>query len=188
MEKPSMETLDHAKLTPREQAAVQGILDRITALAQFLEQNPIPTDPGPEVLYEFLARMKQIQGNTSNGVSLVACLLAKRYLNAHLDMEPFDVALKPQGAPGLDIDERTRAGKRVVGEIKTTVPYGATDLGAAQKYSFEKDFKKLNAAQVEDRFFFVTDRRTFDLVRDRHARKIPGVKVVLLPDGDTFTS
>jgi len=145
-----METLDHATLTSREQAAVQRILDRITELAQFLEQSPMPADPAPEVLYEFLARMKQIQGNTDNGASLVACLLAKRYLNAHLDMEPFDVALKPQGAPGLDIDERTLTGKRVVGEIKTTVPYGARDLGAAQQYSFEKDFQKLGDTFTAD--------------------------------------
>jgi hypothetical protein len=183
-----MQALNHAVLTPLEQASVRGILDRIAALALFLEHNPVSADPTPLALYEFLAQMKQIQGNTNIGVSLVACLLAKQYLNAHLDMEPFDVARKPQGARGLDIDARTVAGKRVVGEIKSTVPYRARDLGGDQKSTFEKDFKKLNGAHAEYRYFFVTERRTFDLVRQRYARKMPGVQVVLLPDGDTFMS
>jgi len=140
------------------------------------------------VLYAYLARMKEIQGNTDNGVSLVACLMAKEYLNRDLDMIPFDAAAKPQGAPGLDIDERTTAGARVVAEIKTTVPYGTNDLGAAQKNSFERDFAKLNAALGSNRYFFVTERRTFDLVRAKYARKIPGVKVVLLPSGESFVA
>jgi hypothetical protein len=183
-----MKTDDQGKLTLRERRAVQAVLDRITALTQFLEDNPVPVDPPAAVLYEYLARMKQIQGNTDNGASLVACLLAKSYLRARLGMEPFDAAEKAQGAPGLDIDARTIAGERVVGEIKTTVPYGAKDLGAQQKTAFEKDFKKLNSANAGHRFFSVTDRRTFALMRERYAQKIPGVSVVLLPDGDTFTA
>lgn len=179
---------ERTTLTAGEQAAVQTILDRIATLSQFLKESTLPQEPSPEVLYEFLARMKQIQGNTDNGCSLVACLLAKQYLSRHLDMASFDVALKPQGAPGLDIDEQTAGGERVVGEIKTTVPYGTKDLGAAQKYSFDKDFEKLNAVQSAKKFFFVTDPRTFDLMRSRYARKIPGVSVVLLPGGQSFVA
>ncbi len=179
---------DQHELTPRERHAVQEILDRIAALAQFLEQSPVPKRPGASVLYRYLARMKEIQGNSDNGVSLVACLMAKEYLNRELDMESFDAATKPQGAPGLDIDEHTTAGARVVGEIKTTMPYGANDLGSAQKSSFEKDFKKLNAIAAANRFFFVTERRTFELMRVKYAARIPGVRVVLLPFGESFVA
>src|SRR4051812_35292643 len=73
----NMETPGHAAITSLEQAAVQKIVDGITALALFLQENPPSSDSGPELLYEYLNRMKQIQGNTSNGVSLVACVLAK---------------------------------------------------------------------------------------------------------------
>jgi len=164
------------------------ILDRIAALARFLEKSPAPADPGLGVLYSYLGRLKAIQGNTNNDVSLVACLMAKEYLNGHLDMKPFDAASKPQGAAGLDMDERTTAGARVVGEIKTTMPYGPSDLGAAQKSSFEKDFKKLNGAAAARRFFFVTERRTFELMRVKYKSKIPGVTVVLLPSGESFVA
>lgn len=179
---------DRHELTLNERRAVKAILDRIVALARFLEESPIPEDLDSAVLYSYLARMKEIQGNTDNGVSLVACLMAKEYLNGHLDMEPFDVAAKAQGAAGLDIDARTRAGARVVAEIKTTMPYGADDLGSAQKTAFEKDFRKLNAAAAGRRFLFLTERRTFELMRLRYASRIPGVKVVLLPSGESIVA
>ena len=176
------------ELTARERRAVHSILDRIMTLARFLQESPVPREPTSADLFSYLARMKEIQGNTDNGTSLVACLLAKEYLYQHLTMVPFDVAAKPQGAPGLDIDERTTDDARVVAEIKTTVPYGAKDLGAAQKASFESDFKKLGAAQAHHRFFFVTDRHTFEIVRARYAPRIRGVRVVLLPCGEAFVA
>ena len=175
-------------LTPREHQAIQAVLDRIAELARFLGHNPVPMDATSADLYSYLARMKNIQGNTDNGVSLVACLMAKEYLNRHLEMAPFDIALKPQGAAGLDIDERTIAGSRVVAEVKTTVPYQPNDLGAQQKAMFKKDFAKLNAAQSPHRFFFVTHPRTFDIMRSKYANEIPGITVVLLPGGQAFVT
>jgi hypothetical protein len=38
------------------------------------------------------------------------------------EIDNFDVSAKPKGVPGLDIDIRTRIGKCIIGEIKTTVP------------------------------------------------------------------
>jgi hypothetical protein len=176
------------ELTPGERQAVKEILDRIAALAGFLEKSPVPTDPDLGVLYSYLAHLKEIQGNSNNDVSLVACLMAKEYLNRQLEMKPFNAVSKAQGAAGLDIDERTKAGARVVAEIKTTMPYGPKDLGAAQQSSFEKDFKKLDAAAAAHRFFFVTEPRTFELMRVKYAAKIPGVTVVLLPSGESFVA
>jgi hypothetical protein len=178
----------HGELTPHEREAVQAVLDRIANLARFLEENPVPEAPDAETLYAYLARMKEIQGNTDNGVSLVACLMAKDYLGRHLPMASYEAAAKPTGAPGLDIDERTTTNERVVAEVKTTVPYGAKDLGNAQKTAFEKDFEKLNEASAAHKFLFVSDRRTFDLLRLKYAPRIPGVTIVLLPMGESFVA
>jgi hypothetical protein len=173
--------------TPNERRQVKAILNRILELTRFLSETQIPTEPDARFMYTYLARMKQIQGNTDNGVSLIACLMAKEYLCRRWEMAAFDIGLKPQGAPGLDIDERTTTGLRVVGEVKTTVPYqGPRDLGSAQKAAFEKDFQKLNTTEAAHRFFFVTERSTFDVIRARYASRIPGVEVVLLPEGDSF--
>lgn len=99
-------------------------------------------------------------------------------------MQPFDVAFKPQGAPGLDIDAKTIDGERVVGEIKTTTPYHGHDLGAAQKLTFVKDFRKLEEAVAVHKFFFVTDEATFDVVQRRYLDQLPGSTVVLLEGRD----
>jgi hypothetical protein len=136
--------------------------------------------------YKYLAMMKEIQGNTSNDISFVACLMAKEYLYRKLPMKPFDVASKPQGAPGLDLDERTQSNQRVIGEIKTTVPYKKDDLGAQQRESFKKDFQKLNSERADYKFFFVTEERTFNIIKKKYAQEIPGVTIVLLITGEDY--
>ena len=138
--------------------------------------------------YGYLEAMKIITGNASNDMSFVAGLMAKDYLVRKLPMRSFDMAAKPQGASGLDIDERTLHGKRVVAEIKTTTPYGTYDLGAQQQATFKKDFAKLNAADADHKFFFVTDKRTFDLMKRKYSVQIPGVTIVLLPSDEEHTA
>ncbi len=102
-------------------------------------------------------------------------------------MQPFDVAAKAQGAPGLDIDAMTEDGERVVGEIKTTVPYNGPDLGASQQATFQKDFDKLRAAEAERKYFFVTNEAVFRLMqRSRYARELEGVTVVLVTTGEEY--
>lgn len=127
--------------------------------------------------------MKQILGNTSNDMSLVAVLLAKEYVCSRHEMAPFDAASKPQGAPGLDIDETTVLGERVIAEIKTTTPYLGDRLGAAQRASFAKDFAKLRRESAAHKYFFVTDRAAFDLSRRELELAAPDVTVVLLGVG-----
>lgn len=163
------------------------IAARINVVAEFLQSAPRPDAAAtPDKWFPYLARIKAIQGNFSNDLSFVSALMAKSYLCETLDMEPFDVALKPQSAPGLDIDERTREGRRVIAEIKTTVPYGTKDLGAQQKTMFLKDFLKLQQTAADHKFFFVTDERSYDLAVGKYANKLAGAAIVLLPEGKRF--
>lgn len=177
------------ELTERERGELRRILASLRDLRDYLQHNPPPGE-GVSLaeLQAYLAGFKAIQGNAHNGASLVATLLAKEFLFNALPMRPFDAALKPQGAPGLDIDEATLEGARVVAEIKTTVPYQASDLGAAQAASFKKDFEKLNATAADHRFFFVTDRRTYAIVQRKYRTMISGTHVVLLPEGESFVA
>ncbi len=119
-------------------------------------------------------------------MSFIAALMAKEYLCSAFPMADFDIGTKAQGAPGLDIDERTIEGHRVIGEIKTTTPYAGSDLGAQQRAMFEKDFAKLNKEDAPHKFFFVTDRATFQVVKRKYHTRIPGVTVVLLPLGESL--
>lgn len=173
--------------TQKELDGVKGICQRLIDLrdnlnAQVLEENLL-SEQNLGCLFGLLTQLKEIQGNSSNDVSLVACLLAKRYLADRFDIGNFDAAAKPQGAPGLDIDLVTSDGIHIIGEIKTTVPYSGArdDLGANQKASFQKDFEKLNKTDADRKFFFVTDDATFEIVNRKYAnRYLQGVEIVLL--------
>ncbi len=172
-------------LTANEQAYLVATTRRIDTLARFLSERPSPThEATTREWYTYLSSLKAILGNASNGMSFVATLMAKDYLSHKLPMKSFDAAAKPQGAPGLDIDERTMDGKRVVAEIKTTTPYQGSDLGAQQKATFKKDFDKLRQVEAEHKFFFVTEQATFEIVKRRYIDQLHGVKVVLLTTGE----
>jgi hypothetical protein len=172
--------------SPLEQNALAGIAARTSRLTEYLARARTPSQDSPigEWL-SFLSGMKAIVGNSDNDVSLVATILARDWLCAHLPMRWFDAVAKAQNAPGLDVDEQTASGERVVGELKTTEPYKTTDFGSAQIDSIRKDFVKLNAAEAAHRFFFVTTRRAFEILSRRYSIEIPLVTIVLLPSGET---
>ncbi len=174
------------ELTASERAQLAAIQNRLDALRQYLDGRSTPSpESSAQNWFDYLLQMKRILGNASNSDSFVACLMAKEYLSTRLPMRPFDVALKPQGAPGLDIEASTEDGKRVVGEVKTTIPYNGSDLGAAQQATFRKDFDKLRAATADHKYFFVTDGAVFRLMQQpRYARELPGITVVLLTTGE----
>ncbi len=168
--------------TTNEQAYFDRIRRQIDELRSYLDTHELPEDSSPDEWFDYAAGMKAIQGNTSNNLSFLACVLAKRYLAARFDIGDYDAAEKAQGAPGLDIDLTTNGNERIVGEIKTTVPHKENDLGSAQKTSFQKDFAKLNRAEAHFKFFFVTNTKTFEVVQQRYIDLIPGVELVLLTD------
>jgi hypothetical protein len=166
--------------TVKERAYFERICQHITALSEFLATTPQPEAGATLEWFEFIAKVRAIQGNISNDQSFLGTMLAKLYLMQHFDLGDYDAAGKEQGAPGLDIDIRLDTGERIIGEIKTTVPYGEKDLGAQQKDSFRKDFKKLNEAQADYKFFFITNPRTLEIMQRRYFQEIPDVKIVFL--------
>jgi hypothetical protein len=168
-------------MTDSEGRSISAIADNVERLRQFFHDVKAPStgDP-PEEWLRYLVAMKRTMGNTSNWLSFIACLLAKNYLHAHLQMAEFDVSLKPQGAPGLDIDATTVTGKRVVAEIKTTIPYNQSRLGSAQQKSFQKDFHKLSSAIAEHKFLFVTDELTYHAVEHAFASQLNGIRLISL--------
>lgn len=175
------------ELTDGELLQLRKISGRIQSLQSFLASHPIPSDATSlQDWLTYLDNLKQIQGNTSNGMSVVATVLAKHYLQEILPIAQFDAAAKAQGASGLDIDTATTGGERVIGEIKTTTPYNGTDLGAKQKQEFTKDFIRLLNEEAVHKFFFVTDSSTFQYVFKRQAGNLPGVRVVFLTTGEEF--
>ncbi len=175
------------QLTTAEKSYIERSLKTLDDLKAFLcAEGCSSATTSSRDFYKYLAKAKLLLGNLNLSVSFAGSLMAKEYLVAKFPMAPFDVAQKPQGAPGLDIDAKTTEGARVVGEIKTTDPYLIEDLGAAQRTEFRKDFEKLRIAKADYKFFFVTERRTFDAMKKKYAREIPGITIVLLTTGEEY--
>jgi hypothetical protein len=154
------------------------------AMRGFLNAETLASPPDPVHWHQFMSSLRAIQGNLSNAGSFISTLLAKQYLVERFGVE-FDAADKPQGAPGIDIDIRAPDGKRIVAEIKTTVPYGQADFGAQQQKGFKKDFEKLVRSEAEHKFMLVTDSRAFSvLLKPKYMSLIPGVHIVNLVTGE----
>ena len=170
-------------LTEGEQRYCSDIADRVAQVRDFLNANTLAQPPDPTQWHSFISTFRKIQGNISNDGSFIATLLVKEYLRSKFSVD-FDAAAKPQGAPGIDIDVKSAEGDRIVAEIKTTVPYQASDFGAQQAASFKKDFAKLAASDAMHKFLFVTDSTAFEaLKRDKYTRLMPGVRIVHLASG-----
>ena len=175
------------ELTENEAISLQRTATRLDHLRAFLhDQRPPSVGTSPQEWFAYLAEFKAILGNFSNDLSLVSCLMAKDYLTDRLQLPPFDVAEKAQGASGLDIDERTTTGERVIGEIKTTTPYQKIRFGAAQITALRKDFAKLQANDAAHKYMFVTDVTAFDALKRGFGAELQGVTIVCLSSGDEY--
>ncbi len=174
------------ELAKNEAVGLEQVAGRIDRLRELLAtQQPPGNDASPQTWFVYLTAIKTILGNSSNDLSFVSCLMAREYLGLlFTDLIPFDVAAKPQGANGLDIDAGTTTGERIIGEIKTTSPHHATRFGAAQITSLRKDFAKLQRLDADYRFMFVTDPTTFQLLKRSFSTALPGVTIVCLTSGE----
>jgi hypothetical protein len=99
--------------------------------------------------------------------------MAKDFLVGRHHFVDFDAARK--AASGLDVDQETGKGERVVAEIET---------GPTPKRG---DYEKLKKAKAQAKYYFVLDRAAFESAKE-HQKDIPGVVVVLLPQGETFVA
>jgi hypothetical protein len=162
---------------------MNSIKEKIKKLKSFLNENDFGNDKNNfELYYQILNEIKNITGNIYNDLSFISCLLAEKYLMKHHNFSLLDITTKAQGAPGLDIDEITIDGERVIGEIKTTYPYKKKRLGSNQKKSFKNDFKKLSENDAKYKYFFLTEEKTFEIVKEKYLDYLEDVNIVLLMD------
>jgi len=170
------------ELTSNERDRLLSIARKLADVQDCMSSQPLQEQSTDcAYWYERLAPIKRRLGNFANDVSFTAGLMAKAFVMSRHLVAALDIASKPQGAPGLDLDVMTTDGRRVIGQIKTTIPYHGEDLGAQQRKTFVADFAKLATNQADYRYFFVTEREAFDVVRKRYLADLVGVTLVLLP-------
>ena len=166
-------------LTSGELARLRETISRVEQIRTFVCRGT-PASEDVATWFAFLSALKALQGNANNDLSFLSCVLAKGYLVECHGGLLLDVATKPQGAPGLDIDVLTVRGERIVGEVKTVEPYLPTDFGSQQKEAFRADFKKLQSATAQFKYLFVSSRRAHEVLGRKYAFDLAGVTLVLL--------
>lgn len=168
-------------LTSGEKLYVDGIRECLLSIRNILHDHDIEKCDADE-LFTHLKSLSSVAGNLNNANSFGGCLLAKHYLQKRFKGIELDVSAKPQGANGPDIDVKTSDGKRILAELKTTVPYqkNKKDFGANQRVSLRKDWAKLRDADADYKFFFLTDSDAFRIVNQKYANEVAGIEVILL--------
>lgn len=167
-------------LTENEKKQLNDVFKIINDLKSYLNKNNLEQTNEIKNIYKYMIGIKSIQGNINDSISFISCLLAKNYLEKLFKFKNFDVAIKPQSAPGLDIDEITEDGKRIIGEIKTTDPYKNNDFGANQIKSFRNDFEKLKKTNATYKYLFVTETKAFEILHNKYSQELVNVEIVLL--------
>jgi hypothetical protein len=176
------------KLTQNESEALKKTAKKLCKLRDLLHSCPLDENVDLCRLNTAVEQAQEIQGNLANDGSLIACVLARQFLQRRFEIPAFDAAAKPQGAPGLDVDVLTSSSERIIGEVKTTVPYDRKrrDLGANQKATFIKDFEKLERKEAQHKFFFVINPLTHEVVSVRYGKRLRdgNIELVLLGGGE----
>lgn len=131
-------------------------------------------------LFKNFNTVKELLGNFNTDVSYLSCLLAKSYLCSQFDDLDLDVSEKSQSAPGLDIDVTTKDSKRIIAEIKTTIPCKQNDFGVQQIDCLRKDFSKLHNNTADYKFLFVTDKNAYSILNTKYLGGLNDIRLILL--------
>ena len=165
-------------MTRKEIDAVYKSFQKLESL-----RNALFTDVNTEDIYEifkFFNRIKEIMGNFSTDVSYISCLMAKDYLCSQFNLGHYDVSEKSQSAPGPDIEVYTAEGKKIIAEIKSTIPYKENDFGSQQIDSLRNDFSKLKNSSADYKYMFVTNESAYNILNKKYSAELEGIMLVLL--------
>ncbi|QLG11381.1 hypothetical protein HLB42_11755 [Deinococcus sp. D7000] len=140
-----------------EKNALLDFQQKDRQLRKHLADHPLDEEASVLDTLVYIQNLSSVLGNIKNHASAVACILARHYLEQHHEIKTYDACQKAQGARGIDIECDLIGGGKILGEIKTTIPYGNRKLGAQQAESFKKDLARLTSDGADHKYFFVVD-------------------------------
>lgn len=170
--------MNNENMTRKEIDAVYKSFQKLESL-----RNALFTDVNTGDIYEifkFFNHIKEIMGNFNTDVSFISCLMAKDYLCSQFNLGHFDVSEKSQSAPGPDIEVYTAEGKKIIAEIKSTIPYKDKDFGSQQIDSLRNDFSKLKNSSADYKYMFVTNESAYNILNKKYSVELDGIMLVLL--------
>ena len=170
--------MNEENMTKKEIDTVYKSFQKLESL-----RNALFTDVNTGDIYEifrFFNNIKEIMGNFNTDVSFISCLMAKDYLCGQFNLGNFDVSEKSQSAPGPDIEVYTVEGKKIIAEIKSTIPYKDNDFGSQQIDSLRNDFSKLKNSSADYKYMFVTNESAYNILNKKYSAELEGIMLVLL--------
>ena len=163
-------------MTENEKTALKASMDKLAGLRALKNTENVYD------AFDAYRNFKDAIGNYNSDMAYVSCLMAKKWLikrfGNHVS-DSLDVSKKSQSAKGFDIEIEEYD---IVGEIKNTVPCKKDgSFGAQQLASIDSDLQKLRNSGVKNKFFFVTDKKCFDNLKDeKFKQKLKGIELVPL--------
>lgn len=163
-------------MTENEKTALKASMDKLAGLRALKNTENVYD------AFDAYKNFKDAIGNYNSDMAYISCLMAKKWLikrfGNHVS-DSLDVSQKSQSAKGFDIELRECD---IVGEIKNTVPCKKDgSFGAQQLASIDSDLQKLRNSGVKNKFFFVTDKKCFDNLKDeKFKQKLKGIELVPL--------
>jgi len=110
-----------------------------------------------------------------------AVMLAEIYLKEiHQEVQNWETKLGSDS--GVDIVGYLNNKEVVVGEVKSTIPYGGNRLGAAQAKSIKHDLDKMKKYPNTSKYFFILDNMAKIAVMYSFQDKLEDIKVLAIRD------
>lgn len=107
-----------------------------------------------------------------------AVLLALQHLKEkHPDVKNWETKLGSDSGVDIIGDE-----DKVVGEIKSTIPYGGNRLGAAQATSIKHDLDKMKKYHSASKYFFILDSVAKTAVIHKFQNELNDIKVLAIKE------
>lgn len=110
-----------------------------------------------------------------------AVQLAEQYLKKiHPNIQSWDTKLGSDS--GVDIVGYDNNKEKVVGEVKSTIPYGGNRLGAAQAKSIKYDLDKMKKYPGTSKYFFILNSLAKTAVMHKFQDELEDIKVLSIKE------
>ena len=110
-----------------------------------------------------------------------AVQLAEQYLKKiHPNIQSWDTKLGSDS--GVDIVGYDNNKEKVVGEVKSTIPYGGNRLGAAQAKSIKYDLDKMKKYPGTSKYFFILNSLAKTAVMHKFQDELEDIKVLAIKE------
>ena len=136
-----------------------------------------------ELLQEIdsLVSKKKVLSNVNTTIHSNAVQLAVIYLKKlHPDIRKWETKLGSDS--GVDIVGFSNNKETVVGEVKSTIPYGGNRLGAAQAKSIKHDLDKMKKYPTASKYFFILDKMAKTAVLHSFQDELEDIKVFAIKE------